>query len=841
MKKFINKYLNQIIIIFAILLVVFLTTKFSNMFGSNTDWINQHTIIPEYFRQTFYQTGKLIPNLALNYGGGQNIFNLSYYGLLSPLILPSYLLPFISMTTYLTIVNILVVIASSLLFYTFLKKHNFSNSISLTTTLLFTLSAPLIFQMHRHIMFVNYMPFLIMSLIGVDNLIQKNKKSLLIISIFLMIMTSYYYSVCGILVVGIYYIYAYLKYYQTFILKIFIKDLLKFIGLIFLPIMMSVILLLPTMYTLLIGRGESESNYTLLSLLTPYLHIHKIFCGTYAIGLSIIGFIALIYLFYTKKRHNITIGIISSIILFIPIFRYLLNGGLYLREKCFIPFLPLIAYFIAIFLKDLFNHKFNIKSFIIYIIIICVPLYYFNQSQYCYLILLGFIILLFIYKKYNKSWIINGYLIITALSICIVENLSEDIVSKNEYNKIFNQETTNTIKEILNNDKSFYRTNNLDYPTTTVNQIYDNRYLTTNYYSSTYNKNYLDFVRTEFKNSMLDYNYFLISGNKNILFNSFMGVKYLYSSNNLGLGYTNISNNLYQNELALPIIYGTSNLISLDTYQTYTYPYNIELLLNSTIIDDNNNLDTTINNNIKEVSLNYQIISNNGVDITKNNNEYILKVENTGHLKLKLDTPLNNKLLFIDLYGLKENTCSIDNIEMTINNVSNILTCKTWIYSNKNNTFHFLINDKYLDTLDITLKKGTYNITDIKTYILDYNSLLEIKNNKTEMIIENIDNDTINGTINLQEDGYLTTTFPYDEGFKIYIDGIESKIEKVNTAFLGTKLEKGYHKITITYHSPWLLAGKIISILGILIFSIIAIKEHCEKVRSTNEKNKRII
>lgn len=841
MKKFINKYLNQIIIIFAILLVVFLTTKFSNIFGSNTDWINQHTIIPEYFRQTFYQTGKLIPNLALNYGGGQNIFNLSYYGLLSPLILPSYLLPFISMTTYLTIVNILVVIASSLLFYTFLKKHNFSNSVSLTTTLLFTLSAPLIFHMHRHIMFVNYMPFLIMSFIGVDNLIQKNKKSLLIISIFLMIMTSYYYSVCGILVVGIYYIYAYLKHHQTFILKIFIKDLLKFIGLIFLPIMMSAILLLPTMYTLLIGRGESKSNYTLLSLLTPYLRIHKIFCGTYAIGLSIIGFIALIYLFYTKKRHNIIIGIISSIILFIPIFRYLLNGGLYLREKCFIPFLPLIAYFIAIFLKDLFNHKFNIKSFIIYIIIICVPLYYFNQSQYCYLILLGFIILLFIYQKYNKSWIINGYLIITALSICIVENLSEDIVSKNEYNKIFNQETNNTIKEILNNDKSFYRTNNLDYPTTTVNQIYDNRYLTTNYYSSTYNKNYLDFVRTEFKNSMLDYNYFLISGNKNILFNSFMGVKYLYSSNNLGLGYTNISNNLYQNELALPIIYGTSNLISLDTYQTYTYPYNIELLLNSTIIDDNNNLDTTINNNIKEVSLNYQIISNDGVDITKNNNEYILKVENTGHLKLKLDTQLNNKLLFIDLYGLKENTCSIDNIEITINNVSNILTCKTWIYSNKNNTFHFLINDKYIDTLDITLKKGTYNISDIKTYILDYNSLLEIKNNKTKMIIESIDNDTINGTINLQEDGYLTTTFPYDEGFKIYIDGIESKIEKVNTAFLGTKLEKGHHKITITYHSPWLLAGKIISILGILIFSIIAIKEHCEKVRSTNEKSKRII
>lgn len=843
MKNFISKYLNQIIIIFTILIIVFLTTRFSNMFGSNTDWINQHTIIPEYFRQTFYQTGKLIPNLALNYGGGQNIFNLSYYGLLSPLILPSYLLPFISMTTYLTGINILIVITSSLLFYTFLKRHNFSNSISLTTTLLFTLSAPLIFQMHRHIMFVNYMPFLIMSLIGVDNLIQKNKKTLLIISIFLMIMTSYYYSVCGILVVGIYYIYAHLKHHQTFILKTFIKDLLKFISLIFLSIMMSAILLLPTMYTLLIGRGESESNYTLLSLLTPYLRIHKIFCGTYAIGLSLIGFIALIYLFYTKKRHNIVIGIISSIILFIPIFRYLLNGGLYLREKCFIPFLPLIAYFIAIFLKDLFNQKFNIKSFTIYLIIICAPLYYFNQAQYCYLILLGFIILLLIYKKYNKSWIINGYLIITALAICIGENLSEDIVNINEYNKIFNSKTTNAINEILTNDNSYYRTNNLDYPTTTVNKIYDNRYLTTNYYSSTYNKDYLDFVRNEFPNSMLDYNYFLISGNKNILFNSFMGVKYLYSSTDLGLGYTKVSDNLYQNELALPLIYGTSKLISTHTYQTYSYPYNLELLLNSTIVDDEINNLEIINNHIKEVSLNYQIISNKGVNITKDDKGYILKVDDTGYLKIKLDNPLNNKLLFINLYGLKENTCSIDNIQMTINNVSNILTCKTWIYSNKNNTFHFLINDKYLDTLEINLKKGTYNITDIKTYILDYNNLSTIKDNKTEMTIENIDNDIITGTINIQEDGYLVTSIPYDEGFKISIDGIDSPITKVNTAFLGTKLEKGYHKIIITYHSPWLLTGKIISLISILIFFIIVINKNHQnkKIRSKNETNKKVI
>ena len=63
--------------------------------------INQHSVIPDYFRQQFYDTGKLIPEFAPNLGGGQNIYNFAYYGLLSLLILSSYLLPFIRMEDYL--------------------------------------------------------------------------------------------------------------------------------------------------------------------------------------------------------------------------------------------------------------------------------------------------------------------------------------------------------------------------------------------------------------------------------------------------------------------------------------------------------------------------------------------------------------------------------------------------------------------------------------------------------------------------------------------------------------------------------------------------------------------
>ncbi len=835
MKPLIKKYQNQLILIITTLLIVFISTRFTNMFGSNTDWINQHTVIPDYFRQIFYKTGNLLPNLAFNYGAGQNIYNYSYYGLLSPIILPSYLLPNISMTTYIIVTNIILVLASSLLFYRFLKNHSYSDTISLVTSLLFTLAAPLIFHMHRHIMFVNYMPFLIMALIGVDKYLEKKQSTLLIISIFLMIMTSYYYSVCGILVTGIYYLYKYLTINNKTNLLSFTKDIIKFIFIIFIPILLSAILLIPTIYTLLLGRGTSESHYSLLSLLTPNLKLHKTFCGTYGIGISIIGFISILYLFYTKKKNNIIIATIISIILFIPIFRYILNGGLYLREKCFIPFLPLISYFVAYFLNDLLNNKINIKNFTIYLTIIALIILPFNIKQYCYLIILLFIISLYLYQKLNNRYFITIPILLIALGICIGEALNEDDITIKEYNQIFNSQAESTIKEILNEDKSFYRSNNLDYPTKTVNKIYASNYYTTNLYSSTYNFDYLEFVRKGFINSNLDYNYFLFSATKNILFNTYMGVKYLYGSIDPGLGYEKIKDNLWKNTLAMPLIYSSSSITNKDEYHQYPYPYNLEILLQSVITDDETN--TKIDNKIKKFPIKYTLISNEGVSIEKTDNTYILTVSESGNIQLKLDKPLKDTLLFINLDGLEENTCKIDNIELTINNVSNILTCKTWPYKNRNYTFHYLLNDKTIDTLDIKLKKGTYKITNIESYTLDYNELTKYSNNISAMDITNIKNNTITGTITTKEDGYLVTTIPYDKGFTVTIDGQEEKILKLNEAFLGTKLTKGYHKVTIKYRSPGLNIGITISIIGIIIFITNLIYEKIKEYKKY-EKNK---
>ena len=831
MKK--KDYINLLIIYCFCIFIVLVVTRFNNVFGSETDWISQHTIFPEYLRNTFYETGKLIPNFSLNYGGGQNLFNISYYGLLSPLILPSYLMPHVSMVTYMTIVNILVVFASIFLFYKWLKNNKYETNISFYTTFLFAMSEALIFQMHRHIMFVNYMPFLILSLIAVDKLLEKNKKSLFVLSIFLMIMTSYYYSVGGILVVGSYFIYKYLKLHKDFDKKDFIKQLFKIILLGLLAVLMSAVLLLPTIYTLFVGRADSGSAMNMLKLFIPYHKITRVVCGTYAIGYQLIGFIALLYLFFTKKKEDITLATIVSIVLFIPIFRYLLNGGLYLREKCFIPYLPLIGMMIAYFLTNLFKNKIDINKFIKFLLIISIPIFILNKFHRDYLYIFAFIILLLYFKKYKNIKIFMSFILITSLVYCTIKNYKEDIVPIEQYNAYFSEEQNEIIDNIIENDNSFYRISNLIYPIKTVNKVYNNKQYSTAFYSSTYNSGYLNFVRNVFNTNNPDFNYFFVSSSDNTLFNTYMGVKYVYSTYDIGLGYEKIKDKVYINNNAFPIMYHNSNLISEENFNKLSYPYNIEELLNRTVVKDNDS--NEIHNNIIKIDLNYELqnLNSNNITITRDeNNNIVLDVKEDDTFKVKLSEPLYNKLLFINLNGLNRNSCNNGNTFININDIKNIITCSSWIYHNQNEVFHYIISDETLDELNIEIGKGNYTISSIETYILDYDYIKDLKNNLTEFNIENITDNTIKGNIEVLNDGYFVTSIPYDEGFTILVNDKEITYEKVNTAFIGFKLDKGNYNIEFIYKTPWLDKGIIITIISSFMFLILIFTDNKKKLNN---------
>src|SRR5574344_2839879 len=102
-------YINISILLILLLAIVFLIVG-NNINGSTVDWNSQHWIIPEYFRNLFYDTNDLFPSFAFNLGAGENIYNLSYYGLLNPLILISYIMPNVLMINYIEVMMIIITI-----------------------------------------------------------------------------------------------------------------------------------------------------------------------------------------------------------------------------------------------------------------------------------------------------------------------------------------------------------------------------------------------------------------------------------------------------------------------------------------------------------------------------------------------------------------------------------------------------------------------------------------------------------------------------------------------------------------------------------------------------------
>lgn len=805
----------NILILLIIGLILCLIPIFGGkLFGSNVDWVNQHVTFANYFRNNFYKTGKLLPDIAWNLGLGQNIYNFSYYGLLNPIILISYLLPFISMTNYIMISNIILYLLSIYLFYKWVSPKC-NSKLSLLLTTIFMLSGPLFYQFHRQIMFVNYMPFLLLSLIEID----KNRKSslfLLTLYIALIIFSSYYYSVGSILCILIYYIFVHFNDSIYEKLKVFIPIIIS--------ALLSGILIIPTMDTIISGRNDIKTSINLLSLFIPDFAIGKVIYGSYTLGLTAIIIPGLVSLLISKNKKNKYLGAILSILIIFPIFRYLLNGGLYIRSKALIPFLPLYVYGIGIFIKDCINKDVDYKLVIkITLIIALLSLItgYFNLGYYLDIILSIIVLMLFISGKK----ILSGFIIIVEIiAMFVAFNIDEKYVDKEEYNSwnLYQEE----LNSILEKDKSIYRVSDVLEPINNINYIGVNNYYKTSLYSSTYNYYYYSFYHNTLNTNNITYNHLMLADTTNLIMNRLLGVKYIVSKDKLNFGYSMLSNKdniyLYRNDYALPLGYATNRVYNKDSFASLDYPYNLEALLTGIVADDisNFNLEYT-----RVLDTKYNITLGDNISVSNNDDFSIFQVLKDSSINVSFSEVITNKLLFIEISGLEENSCNTE-LSIEINGVQNKLTCKEWGYPNKNNTFHFLISDDDISSLNINISKGIYKITDLKLYTMDK----DVLDKQFDLMKDiQINDNKLTGNINVTNDGYMVLSIPYDKNFIVKIDDNVVDYELVNSGFIGFKINKGYHSIELTYVNNKKTLGIVsssIGLLGLLILLIFSLKKY---------------
>lgn len=814
MKKDFKKDLFYLLLLTIMFISIFLIIKGNNLYSSKIDNISQHTSIPEYFRSLFYKTGDLFPDFAYNLGSGQNIYNYSYYGLLNPIIIFSYFLPFVEMRLYVIYSTLLLIYISVIMMYFFVKKK-FNSDIAFVSSICFMCSGSLLFHTHRHIMFVNYMPMLILGLFGVDRYFEKNDKKLLCISTLLIILMSFYYSIPSIIVLIIYGVYNYLKLNEKITFKNFIKDGFKFIFPIFCGVLISSILIIPTFYVLLNGRFDTNVSISLKELIIPNFNIEYFMYNAYGICLNAFSLLALINC-YDKKRENKFLVIVLCLIMMFPLFNYILNATMYIDSKCLIPFLPLLILLIGKLFNDAYNKKINFKKQIILVIIVSVFVF-FTKKDYSILFLIDIcfsLVMLFLLNK-NIFKKVVVFIILLYLSFLTIKiNQTDKLYSKKDY---YSDSNINQ-KELTSKISTIDRTTMLNYNLENVNSINSDMDIYQSYiYSSVNNYDYNVFFFDTFENVMQSRNRMILTANKNLLFLMFTNNKYVISDNFNVIGYDEIDsiNNtkLYKNDDVLPMMYVSNNIMNESEFNNYSFPYTNEILLNYVV--DNKDTTSGYKTKINSVDLN-DIKLTYSDDAVINGN--IVNVSKKGNLVYELPEYVYGKILFITFDIDEAQSCLDGDLAIDINGNLNKLTCREWKYYNDNTKFSFVIADKDLNSLNVKLIKGKYSISNLNISYLDYSDIKDINNNVSKVNIDSIKGNKIKASVSTLNDGVFVSSIPFDKGFTVLVDGKKTKYRKVNTAFLGFDLEKGKHNIEIVYHSPFKKLGIIMSCMGILIY-----------------------
>lgn len=840
MKKTIS---HSVIIVIVALVMCTLCGNTGQIFGSTVDWFCQHTAFADYFRTLFYDTHQLFPNLAMGLGGGENIYYFSYYGLFSPIVLLSYCFPMIKMADYMMVMSILLVISGGILLYFWLKSRSIPPYIALLTALLYVVAGPVIFHSHRHLMFVNYLPFLILALWGVDRYFDQHRSGLLCLANFLVVLCSFYYSIGGMIVLVLYGIYRYFHSEKEKSAASFFKTGFHFICPIVVSVLLAGVLLIPTFMALLDGRSAGGGSISFLKLFLPIVSTRTVVGSAYAIGLSVTAIISLFYFLFRGKREMRILSIGMILVFCVPIFSYILNGGLYLRDKVFIPFLPLLCFMMAHMFYDILGQPLNKKKVFqlmasvgltaVVVLLGKVPK---SMMPMILIELAVFSLSFLLYHLCKKPIVCALPIFLCSAGICYVYNTRENYVEKPLYQKVTGTENSKLVSQALSLETNVCRTANLFEIRDTMNRVYSPEQYLTSTYSSSYHQNYRKFADAIMQNERPKRNKLMNAASFNPFFLRLMGVKYVVGTS-APVGYQKIAMqnglSVYKNNDVLPLGYVTDRMMSTEQLQKLTYPYQGEYLQNYVAVKNGPIVNLT--SQMQPLPFEFPLKSDRNIRITKTQDGYDIQAKKETKVSLQTDGLEFNDILLVamDVSPDKKNH---KDITIKINDVENTRTESKALYANHNNTFHFAVSDSEgLSQIDVTFGKGNYHISSMKAWRIAKDAIGQNAHNLGTWYLqkEKTKGDKLVGDIDVTQDGMFVSSIPYSDGFTVLVDQKKVDIQQVNTAFIGFPITKGSHNIQFIYRAPGQKAGLVLSGTGILLLMAMFWLEKRENKKGT--------
>lgn len=802
MKKFLkhnNKILKEILIFAIFIAIAFIVVRsIGYTFGStDSDFHLQHARLIDYMRENFYLTHDLTPSMLMNLGGTQSYSTLFYYGYLNPIILFSYLVPFISTMDYLTIVSYFIILLSFIGMRFLLKTLKTNDSIAIFLSICYALSMPIFFHLGMHLMFIYFYPWMPISLWAMIYLIRTKKMWFFTICIALIFFFNFYFA----LVIGFTQLLLFIAYY------LFYEDkrkqplrqvLPRYIFSYFIGLLMGLVTFLPQALSIMDGsRGYMNFTYPLLS----FEHVKNVAFSAYSSGLGILAYFTIIYgiINFKKDKFTFLLSVVMAFVLIIMPFTTLLNYFMYNHFKVLIYTTPIyMIMFARIFSQDFNKNKvlISLGFTIVILILINHKLTDLSVAWVYFIALIQILFIIYYTFKYKHRYLIAllcGVVIafanaFSASNIIKATDFQEKIiVNKNGIEKP-------NFEEMLND--GFYRKSN-----STQNFVESFDQFDPKIYVSVPNskwyKFYEDLILIPYSKLERQLNPSLF---KNYAFADFFGVESYKSleDSKESVNYTG---------KVKPFIYGVKDK---DIYN-YQSLLNIDkadriFALNQGVFVDDNTQDFIFDHLKKN-------------DVYKEN-----KIKNP---KFTVDIPREYQqdgLFIIDAHLANK---KVSNINMYINGeIMAKFASKSLFTVERRDAHIYFPASANTKTLEFNYTQAKPEYSDFKIQFIPMSELkkknydaIKTTNNKVEL------NQKYEFDLNMKENGYLMTTITYDDGFNIKDNGKEIEKTVMDGYFLGAKLDKGNHHISIEYQMKGFQVGAISTVIGFLILGFIMVKE----------------
>jgi uncharacterized membrane protein YfhO len=622
---------------------------------------------------------------------------------------------------------------------------------------------------------------------------------------------------------------------------------------------MAAVVFLPIIYAFLQnGRMDSKPE-----ILNGYLHYDKAYYiyalqGLFASGIgssywvhmsfpAVIGISVVILLYNSKYRKLAITFILTMLALFVPAFGYFMNAFSYITNRWDFLVAFVVAVVFAVTYEKLFQLDFKERILLgvgilgYAVLTFAAPSALIVKISFCILLFTITVVLLLqtrslsgqkklqdlvLYLLVVGTLAFNGYVFYSTQ----FNGYAEEFLTEDRIDELTDGGEAHMLSEL---EDGWYRVET--YGEGMRNEALIHNFNDVSSYFSLMDGNVTNYYKLlELVSQRTAYR--IDNQDSRTIPDALAGVKYFISTDRNAapyayelkktLNYGTETFYLLENLFALPLGYTYQSYMSEEDYRKLDVLQRQNAMLYAVVLEEGTKYINRTNQdmNIGVVELDYDIYVNGGIQLEGDSFRVIDEgAEMTLEFKSrrKSETYVRFSNLTLNQRDMMMRTFKVKG-EREITKKVNIRNKYHNSYFGKIN---FLVNTGYSKTKKHWIRmtfpeKGIYNCDQIEVYSL---SMIHVKNQLDELrkgSLQNIkeSNNRIEGDVDLTRKGILVLSVPYSKGWNATVDGEKAKLLKANILYSALELPEGEHHITLTYRTPYLLEGFIISMVSLFLF-----------------------